>query len=66
MKSSTAELEQIIHKLSEKAYGQPGAAGGPGGFDPSSMAGMGGQPGAAPTSDAPEEDVVDVDFEDVE
>jgi hypothetical protein len=37
---------------------------GMGGFDPSTM---GAQPGAGPaTSDAPEEDVVDVDFEDLD
>jgi len=67
MKSGTAEIEQIIHKISEKVYSQPGAAGGPGGpsgFDPSSM---GAQPGAGPASDdTPDEDVVDVDFEDLE
>jgi molecular chaperone DnaK len=67
MKSGTAELEQIIHQISEKVYGQAGAAGGPGGpdgFDPSSM---GGQTGAGPaTRDTPDEDVVDVDFEDLE
>ncbi|MGY5873638.1 MAG: molecular chaperone DnaK [Candidatus Thorarchaeota archaeon] len=74
MKSGTTELEQIIHKISEKVYSQPGAAGGPGspgGFDPSGMGGidpsqMGGQPGAGPTPDSSEEDVVDVDFEDLE
>jgi molecular chaperone DnaK len=67
MKSGTDELQQIIYKISEKAYGQAGPAGGPGGpggFDPSSM---GAQPGADPTTqDAPDEDVVDVDFEDLE
>ena len=66
MKSGTSEIEHIIHKISEKVYGQPGAAGGPGGpggFDPSSM---GGQPSAGPTTDSSEEDVVDVDFEDLE
>lgn len=71
MKSGTEELQQIIYKISEKAYGQAGAAGGPGGpggFDPSDMgASMGGQPGAGPTTDStPDEDVVDVDFEDLE
>ncbi|MHA1136494.1 MAG: molecular chaperone DnaK [Candidatus Thorarchaeota archaeon] len=71
MKSGTTELETIIHKISEKVYGQPGATGGPGGFDPSGMGGfdpssMGGQPSAGPTTDAPDEDVVDVDFEDLE
>jgi molecular chaperone DnaK len=71
MKSGTDELQQIIYKISEKAYGQAGAGGGPGGpggFDPSSMgASMGGQPGAGSTTDStPDEDVVDVDFEDLE
>ncbi|MGY5852407.1 MAG: molecular chaperone DnaK [Candidatus Thorarchaeota archaeon] len=73
MKSGTEELQQIIHKISEKVYGAqgPGAAG-PGaagfdpsqmGFDPSSMAGAsGGSAGTQPD----EEDVVDVDFEDLE
>jgi len=71
MKSGTEELQQIIYKISEKAYGQAGA-GGPGGMDPSGMGGfdpsqMSGQPGAGPTkSDTPDEDVVDVDFEDLE
>ena len=66
MKSGTDELQQTIHKISEKAYAQAGP-GGPGdaaGFDPSQM---GAQPGAGPASDGtPEEDVVDVDFEDIE
>lgn len=69
MKSGTEELQQIIYKISEKAYGQagqagPGGPGGAAGFDPSQM---GAQPGAGPPSDdTPEEDVVDVDFEDIE
>jgi len=66
MKSGTDDLQQTIHKISEKAYAQAGS-GGPGGadgFDPSQM---GSQPGAGPASgDTPEEDVVDVDFEDIE
>ncbi|TFG30989.1 molecular chaperone DnaK [Candidatus Thorarchaeota archaeon] len=69
MKSGATEIEQIIHKISEKAYSQqgPGGPGGPGGFDPSSMGGMGPQPGAGPTQGTTsEEDVVDVDFEDLE
>jgi len=75
MKSGTEEVQQIIYKISEKAYGQAGAAGGPGGpggFDPSSMGGfdpskMGAQPGAGPKSESTsDEDVVDVDFEDLE
>jgi len=71
MKSGTEELQQIIYKISEKAYSQAGA-GGPGGMDPSGMGGfdpsqMAGQPSAGPTkSDSPDEDVVDVDFEDLE
>jgi len=62
MKSGTDELQQTIHKISEKAYAQAGPGGpeGAAGFDPS-------QPGAGPaTDDTPEEDVVDVDFEDIE
>ena len=69
MKAGTEELQQIIHKISEKAYGHagqagPGGPGGASGFDPSQM---GDQPGAGPaTGDTPDEDVVDVDFEDIE
>jgi molecular chaperone DnaK len=68
MKSGTEELQQIIYKISEKVYGatgQGGAGPGAGGFDPSQM-------GAGPTGPTPdastenEEDVVDVDFEDLE
>ena len=68
MKSGTEELQQIIYKISEKVYGATGqGAAGPGaaGFDPSQM-------GAGPTDPTPdastenEEDVVDVDFEDLE
>ncbi|MGY5863047.1 MAG: molecular chaperone DnaK [Candidatus Thorarchaeota archaeon] len=68
MKSGTEELQQIIYKISEKVYGAAGqGAAGPGaaGFDPSQM-------GAGPTGPTPgpskedEEDVVDVDFEDME
>jgi len=72
MKSGTEELQQIIYKISETAYGQAGASGGPEGFDPSSMGGfdpskMGAQPGAGPKSEsASDEDVVDVDFEDLD
>jgi molecular chaperone DnaK len=70
MKSGTEELQQIIYKISEKVYGAAGqGAPGPGaaGFDPSQMAGAG---SAGPTPDQTpqedEEDVVDVDFEDLE
>jgi molecular chaperone DnaK len=70
MKSGTEELQQIIYKISEKVYGAAGqGAAGPGaaGFDPSHMAGAG---AAGPTPDQTpqenEEDVVDVDFEDLE
>ncbi len=68
LKAETDDLQQTIHKISEKAYGSqdPGAAG----FDPSQMGDidpsqMGAQdgPGGSETS---EEDVVDVDFEDIE
>jgi molecular chaperone DnaK len=72
MKTGTEELQQIIYKISEKAYGQAGAAGpsGPGGFDPSSMGGpgMGGTPPPSGSGQegVSEEDVVDVDFEDLD
>lgn len=68
MKSGTEELQQIIYKISEKVYGATGqGAAGPGaaGVDPSQM-------GAGPTGPTPDsseenaEDVVDVDFEDLE
>ncbi len=68
MKSGTEELQQIIYKISEKVYGATGqgAAGtGAAGFDPSQM----GAGGTGPTPDEStenEEDVVDVDFEDLE
>jgi molecular chaperone DnaK len=66
MKSGTQDVEQTLHKIAEKAYGQqgPGAAG----FDPSQMgAAFGQQPEGGP-SDASDddEDVVDVDFEDLD
>ncbi|MFW9963472.1 MAG: molecular chaperone DnaK [Candidatus Sifarchaeia archaeon] len=70
MKSGTEELQQIIYKISEKVYGAagPGSAGpGAAEFDPSQMSGAG---AAGPTTDTTsqedEEDVVDVDFEDLE
>lgn len=77
MKSGTEELQQVIYKISEKVYGSAGAgAGGPGaagfdpsgmGFDPSKMAGVGDQAGSSKKKDdVDEEDVVDVDFEDLE
>jgi len=70
MKSGTEELQQIIYKISEKVYGStgqgapdPGAAG----FDPSQMAGAGSAgPTPEQTPQEDEEDVVDVDFEDLE
>jgi molecular chaperone DnaK len=67
MKSGTEELQQIIHKISEKVYGSTGqGAPGPGaaGFDPSQMGGMG--PTAGPSGEDDAEDVVDVEFEDLE
>ncbi|MFW9811426.1 MAG: molecular chaperone DnaK [Candidatus Thorarchaeota archaeon] len=68
MKSGTEELQQIIYKISEKVYGAagPGTAGpGAAGFDTSQMgAGPTGQTSASSGED--EEDVVDVDFEDLE
>jgi molecular chaperone DnaK len=70
MKSGTEELQQIIYKISEKVYGSAGqGATGPGaaGFDPSQMGGAGATgPTAGPSSQDDEEDVVDVDFEDLE
>ncbi|MFX1367796.1 MAG: molecular chaperone DnaK [Promethearchaeota archaeon] len=66
MKSGTEEVQQVIYKISEKAYGAkgPGAAG----FDPSQMAaGVGPSASAGDSSDSEdEEDVVDVDFEDLD
>ncbi len=70
MQSGTEELQQIIYKISEKVYGSggSGAAGpGPAGFDPSTMAGAGTTgPASGQTSQETDEDVVDVDFEDLE
>jgi molecular chaperone DnaK len=66
MKSGTEELQQIIYKISEKVYGAAGADPGAAGFDPSQM-GAAGQTGPTPSSSQDdEEDVVDVDFEDLE
>jgi len=70
MQSGTEELQQIIYKISEKVYGSggSGAAGpGPAGFDPSTMAGAGTTGSTSgQTSQETDEDVVDVDFEDLE
>jgi molecular chaperone DnaK len=70
MKSGTEQLQQIIYKISEKVYGSAGAgAAGPDmtGFDPTKMAGAGATgPTSSQTSQEDEEDVVDVDFEDLE
>ncbi|RLI56818.1 MAG: molecular chaperone DnaK [Candidatus Thorarchaeota archaeon] len=69
MKSGTEELQQIIYRISEKAYGAAGAPGGAAGSDPSKMAGAGPVGGTTPesgTGPASEEDVVDVDFEDLD
>lgn len=75
MKSGTDELQQIIYKISEKVYGAagPGAGAGAAGFDPSKMggfdpSGMGGpqrKTGKKEESTS-DEDIVDVDFEDLE
>ena len=72
MKSGAEELQQVIYKISEKAYGSagPGAAGfdpSSMGFDPSKMGAAGPKPGASKKKDdVDDEDVVDVDFEDLE
>ncbi|MHA2083552.1 MAG: molecular chaperone DnaK [Candidatus Thorarchaeota archaeon] len=64
MTSGTEELQQIIHKIAEKAYAaqDPGAAG----FDPSQMGAAGTTSTDPSTSEESDEDVVDVDFEDLE
>jgi molecular chaperone DnaK len=70
IKQGTERVQQVIHKISEKIYGQQ-APGGPGGFDPSQMQfdpstmGAAGQP-TGQKSDVDDEDVVDVDFEDLD
>jgi molecular chaperone DnaK len=75
MKTGTDELQQIIFKISEKVYGSagPGAQPGGTGFDPSQMGGfdpskMGGaqKKKGSKESESTDEDVVDVDFEDLE
>ncbi len=74
MESATEELQQVIFKISEKVYGSQGAQ--QGGFDPSQMgfdpsqmgatgaAGQGDQ--SQPKKEPDDEDVVDVDFEDLD
>jgi len=67
MKTGTDTLQQVIFKISEKAYGAqgPGAAG----IDPSKMGFDASQmPGSETTKpkDSDDEDVVDVDFEDID
>jgi molecular chaperone DnaK len=71
MKTGTEEVQQVIYKISEKVYGAQGPGGA--GFDPSQMgfdpSQMGSAPGSAPNGDSEkpgDEDVVDVDFEDLE
>ena len=70
MKSGTEQLQQVIYKISEKVYAGTGAgAAGPGsaGFDPSHMAGAGATgPTSEKASKDDDEDVVDVDFEDLD
>lgn len=70
IKSGTEKLQQVIFKISEKIYGQqgPGAAGfdpSQTQFDPSTMTGAG-QPSGASSAKPDDEDVVDVDFEDLD
>ena len=67
MKSGTEEVQQVLYKISEKAYGQQGPGGA--GFDPSQMGAAFGQQAADGTTKKTEEDaedVVDVDFEDLD
>ncbi|MHA2378490.1 MAG: molecular chaperone DnaK [Candidatus Thorarchaeota archaeon] len=71
MKTGTDEVQQVIYKISEKVYGAQGPSAG--GFDPSQMgfdpSQMGSAPGSAPAGESErpdDEDVVDVDFEDLE
>ena len=67
MKSGTEEVQQVLYKISEKAYGQQGS--GAAGFDPSQMGAAFGQQAAGGTAEKTEddsEDVVDVDFEDLD
>ena len=77
LKSGTEDLQQTIYKITEKVYGAAGPdAAGPGaagfdpsqmGFDPSQMAkAAGSQPSSDEKKDEDEEDVVDVDFEDLD
>ncbi|MBD3405390.1 MAG: molecular chaperone DnaK [Candidatus Lokiarchaeota archaeon] len=75
VKSGTEELQQVIFKISEKVYGSQGPGAGAAGFDPSQMGFDPGQMGGAAGSGGPtgtkteepdDEDVVDVDFEDLE
>ncbi len=75
MKSGTDELQQIIFKISEKVYGSagPGAQAGGAGFDPSKMGGFDSSKRSGTKSkkgpkpdDSSDEDVVDVDFEDLD
>jgi molecular chaperone DnaK len=73
MKQGTERVQQVIFKMSEKLYGQqgPSGPGGPGGFDPSQMqfdpSTMGSTgPQSKSKSDVDDEDVVDVDFEDLD
>jgi molecular chaperone DnaK len=73
LKSGTEDLQQTIYKITEKVYGAagPGAAGpGAAGFDPSQMGFDPSQMAGAKTSsddkEEDDEDVVDVDFEDID
>ncbi|TFG14430.1 molecular chaperone DnaK [Candidatus Thorarchaeota archaeon] len=77
MESATEDLQQVIFKISEKVYGGQGPQ--QGGFDPSQMgfdpsqmgatghSGTAGQGGQSQGKKEPDdEDVVDVDFEDLD
>jgi molecular chaperone DnaK len=65
MKSGTEDVQQTVHKISEKVYGQQGPSAG---FDPSQMGAASSQQPEGEPSDSSndDEDVVDVDFEDLD
>ncbi|MFW9909660.1 MAG: molecular chaperone DnaK [Candidatus Thorarchaeota archaeon] len=68
IKEKTEALQQTIHKISEKVYGQAGQGFDPSQaqFDPSQMEFDPSKMGTGEPSDSHDEDVVDVDFEDLD